>query len=379
MARYSKLFAALALSGLTAVFALVSTASADELQDIGKLLRAGQHAQALERVNRYLASRPGDAQGRFLRGLVLAEQNRTSEAIDAFTRLTQDYPDLPEPYNNLAVLFAAQGQYERARQALEQSIRTHPSYATAYENLGDVYAKLASQAYDKALQLDSANTNAQTKLALLRDLTAGPRGAAAKAAPVRAQERSGSAPAVLAQAPAKPAAAAQASAGATLDAKAAAKAEATAAAKVQARAPEPAVPKAPESATRAGQPAPKARGSDAGETQSEAVVRTVNEWVRAWESRDVNAYLAFYAKDFKPQAGESRADWEAGRRKRILAPKEIAISADRYKVSFSGENSASVSFRQNYRSELVKSVNTKTLVLARRDGIWLIQQEKAGP
>src|SRR2546425_9737176 len=75
-----------------------------------------------------------------------------------FTKLTQDYPELPEPYNNLAVIYASQGQYEKARAALEQSIRTHPSYATAYENLGDVYAKLASQAYDKALQLDSSNS-----------------------------------------------------------------------------------------------------------------------------------------------------------------------------------------------------------------------------
>src|SRR6185369_9445937 len=124
-----------------------------------------------------------DPQGRFLKGLILAEQNKASEAIDVFTALTKDYPELPEPYNNLAVLYAAQGQYEKARAALEQSIRTHPSYATAYENLGDVYTKLASQAYDKALQLDSSNSAAKSKLSLVRDLIGGGAGSTRPAKP----------------------------------------------------------------------------------------------------------------------------------------------------------------------------------------------------
>src|SRR5207249_433030 len=155
------------------LFALVISAlpvRADELQDIDRLLKQGQTAQALERVNQYLSQKPKDAKGRFIKGLVLVEQNKAAEAIEVFTALSRDYPELPEPYNNLAVLYAAQGQYEKARQQLEMSIRTHPSYATAYENLGDVYTKLASQAYDKALQFDSSNSAAKNKLSLIRDL-----------------------------------------------------------------------------------------------------------------------------------------------------------------------------------------------------------------
>ena len=68
------------------------------------------------------------------------------------------------------MLYAQQKQYDKAKQALEMAIRTHPSYATAHENLGDIYAKLASQAYDKALQIDSSNTSAQTKLSMIQDL-----------------------------------------------------------------------------------------------------------------------------------------------------------------------------------------------------------------
>ncbi|HTF13193.1 MAG TPA: tetratricopeptide repeat protein, partial [Burkholderiales bacterium] len=150
------------LAALFSALALATwQARADELEDANRLLKQGQHAQALERVNQYLARNPSDAQGRFKKGLILAEQNKVAEAIEVFTKLSQDYPKLPEPHNNLAVLYASEGQYEKARQQLEMSIRTDPRFATAYENLGDVYTKLASQAYDKALQLDSSNSAAK--------------------------------------------------------------------------------------------------------------------------------------------------------------------------------------------------------------------------
>src|SRR5712692_5508156 len=152
----------------------IASARAGDVEDAQKLLKAGQAPQALERVNRALATNPKDPQARFLKGLIFTEQGKQQEAIDIFTKLTQDYPNLPEPYNNLAVIYASQGQYDKARAALEQSIRTHPSYATAYENLGDVYAKLASQAYGKALQLDASNTGAQNKLSLVRELVREP-------------------------------------------------------------------------------------------------------------------------------------------------------------------------------------------------------------
>src|SRR5262245_32237881 len=166
-----------------ATVTIAPLAHADELQDINALLKQGQHAKALERVNEYLAQKPADPNARFAKGLILAEQNRTQEAIEVFAALSRDYPDLPEPYNNLAVLYASQGQYDKAREQLEKSIRTHPSYATAYENLGDVYAKLAGQAYDKALQFDSSNSAAKNKLSLIRDFISSSRATAVAAAP----------------------------------------------------------------------------------------------------------------------------------------------------------------------------------------------------
>src|SRR3989304_930039 len=148
-------------------------AQSDDYQEASRLFRSGQQAQALERVDNFLKGNPKDARARFLKGLILTEQNKPADAIRLFTGLTEDFPELPEPYNNLAVLHASQGQYDKARSALEMAIRTHPSYATAHENLGDIYAKMASQAYDKALQLDKSNAAAQTKLNLIKDLFPG--------------------------------------------------------------------------------------------------------------------------------------------------------------------------------------------------------------
>ncbi len=317
----------MARAALLALSLLSGMVRADEIQDASKLLRAGQHQQALERVNRVLAAKPRDAQARFLKGLILTEQGNAREATEIFLKLTQDYPDLPEPYNNLAVIYASQGQYDKARAALEQSIRTHPTYATAYENLGDVYAKLASQAYDKALQIDSSNTGAQNKLALVRDLV-------------------GSAPH-----PVRPP---------------------VAVAKKEAPKPEPAKPpvaEAPKPAAEAPRPATE-------KPRPEEIVETVRAWAKAWSSKDVNAYLGFYAKDFRTPGGEAREAWEKSRRQRITAPKSIAVAIDSPRVTLAGDSQASVTFRQTYRSDVIKATGNKTLVLVKSNGRWLIQQEK---
>jgi tetratricopeptide (TPR) repeat protein len=155
-----------------AALAAAGIACADEYGDVTQLLRQGKQADALAKADQFLNGKPRDPQMRFLRGVILTEQGKTADAITTFTKLTEDYPELPEPYNNLAVLYAGQSQFDKARAALEMAIRTNPSYSTAHENLGDVYAKLASQAYSRALQLDAGNTAIQPKLALIRELFA---------------------------------------------------------------------------------------------------------------------------------------------------------------------------------------------------------------
>jgi tetratricopeptide (TPR) repeat protein len=154
--------------------ALPPPAFADDYADVSRLAGAKQYDQALAKADQYLAAKPRDPQMRFLRGVVLAESGKRTQAIEAYTLLTQEYPELPEPYNNLAVLYAQQNEYGKARDALEGAVRANPNYATAHENLGDVYAKLAGQSYAKAQQIDPANASAPTKLALVRQLLAPP-------------------------------------------------------------------------------------------------------------------------------------------------------------------------------------------------------------
>ena len=308
-----------ALTACAALLCLAFAARANDVQEASNLLKAGQHQQALERVNKALSSKPRDPQARFLKGLIYTEQGKTKEAIEIFTKLTQDYPELPEPYNNLAVIYAGQGQYDKARAALEQSIRTHPSYATAYENLGDVYAKLASQAYNKALQIDSSNTAAQNKLSLVRELVGGP------------------APAPLA------------------------------AAGVPKEAAKPPVAVAQKVPEKAEKPA----------DSTAEIMKAVNGWAEAWSRKDVEGYLAHYARDFDTPGKQSRTDWEKSRRSRIEAPKSISVEIDSPKVTMQGDDRARVSFRQTYRSDIFKGTSHKTLVMVKSDGRWLIQDEDA--
>ncbi len=153
------------------VAALGATAAfADDYTPVNQLLRSGQLVDAMAKADQYLEKNPRDPQMRFLKGLIQQESGKPGDAIATYTRLIEDYPELPEPYNNVAVLYAAQGQLEGARAALEMATRTSKSYAIAHENLGDVYARLASQAYSQALQIDRSLSSVPPKLALTRQL-----------------------------------------------------------------------------------------------------------------------------------------------------------------------------------------------------------------
>lgn len=143
-----------------------------EAAGIAALMSKQQWEPALARADAFLKKNPRDAQVRFQRGVILGELARPQEAMTAFEGLTQDFPELPEPYNNLGVLYAAQGRYEAAREQLHKAIAAHPGYVTAYENLGDLYVAMAAATYQQAAKLDPKNRTAPAKLALARELGA---------------------------------------------------------------------------------------------------------------------------------------------------------------------------------------------------------------
>ena len=368
LARLSAIFAGLVLG------ATITVANAQSLPDIQRLMKQGQLPQALDKTDAYIASKPRDPQGRFMRGLILTEMGRTADAIAVFTKLAEDFPELPEPYNNLAVLYAQQKQYDKARTALEMAIRTHPSYSIAHENLGDVYAKLASQAYDKALQLDSSNKSTQTKLSMIKEMittsgkppakpgTAAPRSEAVE--PAKAAE-----PVKIAAAPAKPAEKPAAPEKAAPE-KTAEKAPEKATPKPVEKAPEPVAAKPAES--KEAKPSEKTAAAPNSESD---ITRAVQSWASAWSRKDVKTDLASYASDFQTPNGMSRKAWEAERTQRIDKPGKLQVNVEDLKVSLSGDK-ATVKFRQHYTSATLKSSASKTLVLVRSGNRWLIQQER---
>ncbi len=342
----------------------LSSAFADDYTEVAQLVRAGKLPEALSKADQYLSNQPKDAQMRFLKGVILRDSGKTSEAIANFTRLTEEYPDLPEPYNNLAVLYASQGQFDKARISLEMAIRTNPSYATAHENLGDVYAKLASQAYNKALQLDSTNPAVPPKLALIRELfsstkrpasvapasSPAPAAVVAAAKPTPPVPASAPAPAVVKTAPVVAAAPAPVAA------------PVVAAAKTSAPAP---------AAAPAARPLPSTASSE------KEVDAAIKAWAAAWSSRDVKGYLALYSKEFSTPGGISRSNWEEERRRRIAGKSNISVKINNLQISING-NKAVAKFRQDYRAGGLAVSSRKVLDLSKNGERWQITKETIG-
>jgi tetratricopeptide (TPR) repeat protein len=331
------LFAALRMLAVVATLS-VSVAHADDYADVSRLMRAGQYAEAQSKVDQYLASKPRDPQMRFFKGVIQTETGKTNEAIATFTKITEDYPELPEPYNNMAVLYAGQSQFDKARAALEMAIRTNPSYATAHENLGDVYARLASQAYSKALQLDGGNAAVPPKLALIRTLFS-------------AESKN----------PSKPVAAAPAAAPAPSPAPAAKPAPAAAPAAV---APTPAAPVTPA--------APAAAAGS--EKEVEAAVRS---WAQAWSDKDMNGYLGSYGQNFAPPGKQARKAWEEDRRARIVGKSRISVKLSDMTIAVQGAK-ATARFKQDYNADSINISSRKTLEMAKAGDRWVIVKESTG-
>ncbi len=141
----------LTLTSLALLLALTAPpAFADDLAGAQRLWLAGQKTQAVELIEQALRRSPDDLQLRFSLGVMSMELGERAKAQTLFTRLTQDFPDLADPFNNLAVLHAAAGDLDAAQAALEQALRLQPEHAQAQENLGDVLVRLALRAYQRA-------------------------------------------------------------------------------------------------------------------------------------------------------------------------------------------------------------------------------------
>ena len=332
--------------------AVLGIAHANDYGDIKQLLRDGKYTEAQTRVDRLLAAKPRDPQLRLYKGVIQRESGRPNEALATFTKLSEDHPELPEPYNNLAVIYAAQGQYDKARVALEKALRTHPSYATAHDNLADVYARLASQAYSKALQLEGTPPPTPPRLAMIGEL---PGSTPSVTRPVVVA--AATPPAAKPVTPPLPAPAPVAAAAAPSTPMTQPPAAAVAPAKPLLPVPAPASATTPVDGTR-------------------EVEQAVRAWAQAWSDRNMGPYLAAYDPSFETGA-QSRSAWEQERRARILGKSRITVNLLELQITIKG-NRAVAKFRQDYKADALAILSRKTLELARTDKRWLIVKENSG-
>lgn len=326
---------AVALIGAHAV-----PAQASELPQVQKLIERRDFKQALVKVNQHLAAQPDSIDGRFYKGVILAESNEAQQAIAIFTQLTKDAPQLLEAYNNLGVLYARQQEYDKARASLEAALKVDPAFAAVSGNLRNTYGRLAKQAYDKALGQENAGPVAGKNLVMLSQLRA-PSAASEKALEVVASKLSATSLPPVTSPPA----------------------------------PQPVVAAAPVAERKT--PAAAERKAPPAPPSGEREVRlAVDAWVDAWMRKDMKAYFAAYAADFKVPGNLSRKEWERERTKRIEGKKDrIQIALEKLDIDLQ-DGVATVRFLQRYKAGSFSESSSKALTLVRQGAKWRIRSER---
>ncbi len=283
-----------------------------DISQVQQLISSQNFTQALNSIERLLKTQPKDEQALFLKAIALQKLGRDDDAITTYKKLTVIAPSLPEPYNNLAVIYAKQGKQVKAREALLNAINTNKSYATAYRNLGNIYGHMAASAYSKALATDNKKPKQQPQLTLatINNLDKKPK-------------------------------------------------LVVAAAKI------PLIKKLPIAKIKAAVP----------KDESELIINTIKGWSNAWSAKDSDAYLSYYSAGFNPPGGLNRKKWEQQRRIRLKKPRFIRVSIESPTVKMLSSSSALLSFRQNYQSDRFNDAIQKTLLLEKVNGSWQILKE----
>jgi len=336
-----------------------SSFAQDAANQISSMIQTGQFENALNTIDNELKAKPKDPLLKFQRGIALSGLGRNDDAIVEFSKITEEYPQLPEPYNNLAVLYSSKGDLAKAKTSLELAIKAQPNYATAYDNLGDIHSKLANQYYQQAITIDSNNVSAKSKIDLLAPITTIAIGSRQVYNSRAASAAFPSAPPVIVQ-DEKYSKSRNKMANEIKEPK---EVKVTKKPVVKEKSPKddkkletPVIDNAPKTA------------------EQTEIIKNVNDWANAWSSKNVNGYLSHYASDFKPENGD-KAKWEENRKLRIQDKGNISVSVSNPVVNIKGDT-ATVNFRQTYKSDKFQDVTQKTLNMTKVNGKWQIKQEK---
>lgn len=310
---------------------------------VEQLLKEGRQADAEKEIRLAQTSEGNSAQVKFLNCVLQAQQVAPKKAIACFQQLVQEYPELPEAYNNIGVLYAGMGMPVEARKWFERGLKQQQAYATLHQNLLNLQSEINRNAYAAALQLDISKSHVQPKLGLLGKITSVPEAPASVV---------NSASASSARKPAQPTA---------LVSEPVVVKEKVAEKSAVATAPAPAIPAAPK----------------VDSMQASKVRETVQAWAVAWSKKDLNAYFKAYAPSFNPEGNLSRSTWEEQRRVRIMSKKQIHVELSDFNITFSNTK-AVATFVQSYQSGAILTVSRKTLELSEDKGQWLITREFVG-
>ncbi len=295
------------LTAIAAVMMIISFHCKADIKLINKLIEDKNYEQAQIEINALLKSDSDNPQLLFINGVLLSENNKVDEAIKVFESLTKTHPNLPEPYNNLAVLYAQQGDFPKAKHALEQSIKTHPSYATAHINLGDLYTRMASESYNQALQIDGSNKSAKTKLSLIKKLF--------NFQPIRKNI------------------------------------EITKTASNESEAPKIQEPDSKNIIENT--------SNNISLTEIESFIDT---WKTSWEQQNFESYINCYSLKFKNNNGQNFEQWKIYRKPRVTNKDKIEIKLTNIKIT-EINNGFEVSFIQEYKSGNIDSRTNKKLMI----------------
>jgi tetratricopeptide (TPR) repeat protein len=293
------------------IFFMSTTFAKSDVEKIKNLLKNGKYLRADIVITNILENNLNNPEILFYKGIIETNLNENNKAIDTFRDLTERFPELPEPFNNLAVLYAKKSQYRLAKEILEQAIKTNPSYLTAHINLGDIYTKMASEAYNKALEIDKSNNIAITKLSMITQLF-----------------------------------------------------------NYQPNTKNTAINSINSITEKNKIKVVKLTKKEL----STKILRAIDNWKAAWENKDMEGYLSSYDSNFQYPNNMSKPDWEQYRTSRIISKKTINISLSNIELKF-GKNKITATFIQNYKSGALNQTSNKTLVLIGNEGDWLILSE----
>lgn len=308
---------------------LTSLQADNTLESAYTLFASNKIAEAEQRVEVFLKQQPGNPAARFLKGRILGKQGKVKQAIAIYQQLSSEHPELPEPYNNLAALYASQGNYQKARDALLSAINTHPSYAAAYENLGNIYSKMAIIAYNRALEFDKPQKPVKLQLTYIDRLQINPR---------------------------RPNAEKQ----------------------IAVSTPKTAVAATTKKTTGKVARTPPIAEANTEHLEAQKIIETLYAWSQAWSSQVPGDYLTFYAPGFRIPANMSRKAWERQRKQRLTKPRFIKITIESPEVLFLDNTHARLSFYQDYHSDKFRDKIRKTLLLKKINAQWRIIEENVG-